>query len=171
MCKSGAAGWPFPLLAGKVGVGGSLDAPHLCQKCPLALPALDVTVNVSPDVGWAVPVPLVWAANVNCPLPSVCPLASVKVYVTAEAVLLSLCRIWPPTVLKMPLKLMPVVRWTTMVTVSEVTPPGEVSLTSSSLNQGLLEETTPVAETPPLLVGVGVGVGVGVCDGVGEGVG
>src|SRR5215471_11347734 len=65
---------------------------------------------------------------------------------------------------------MPVVRWTTMVTVSEVTPPGEVSLTSSSLNHGLLEETTPVAERPPLPVGVGVGVGVGVRDGVGVGV-
>jgi hypothetical protein len=34
------------------------------QKCPETEPALDVTVKVSPAVGCAVPVPLVWAANV-----------------------------------------------------------------------------------------------------------
>src|SRR5215472_15145014 len=114
---------------------------------------------------------MVWAANVNVPEPSVCPLASVNVQVTAEAVLLLLCRIWPPTVLYSPLKLTPVVRWTTMVTVSELRPV-VVSLTSSSLNQGLLEATTGVADSePPLGVGVGVGVGVAVGVGVGVGVG
>src|SRR5690348_6846190 len=120
-------------------------------------------VNVSPLVGWAVPLPLVWAAKVYWPGFSRCPLARVKVYVTADEVLLSACWIWPPTVLNSPLKLMPVVRWIVMVIVSEVRAVELVSLTSSSLKKLLLDATTAAAEIePPVGVGVGVAVGVAV---------
>src|SRR2546430_7939921 len=99
------------------------------------------------------------------------PDASVNVYVIVEAVLLLLCRIWPPTVLYWPLKLTPFVRWTTIVTVSAVTGAVLASLTSSSSNHGPLAATTGVTVGPPVPVGVGVGVAVGVGVGVAVGVG
>src|SRR5262249_49625042 len=101
--------------------------------------------------------------------------ANVNVYVMVEAVLLLLCKIEPPTVLYWPLKLTPVVRWITIVTVSDVSRAELASLTCSSLKNGPLEATTGVvvAIGVPLGVGVGVGVlvgvGVGVWDGVGVG--
>src|SRR5258708_28299359 len=103
-------------------------------------------VKVSPAVGWAVPVPLDWAPKENVPEPGVGPLARVNVYVIVEAVLLLLCRIWLPTVLNCPLKLTPVVRWTTMVTVNELRVDALVRLTRSSLKNGPLDATTGVAE-------------------------
>src|ERR1051326_8452221 len=99
------------------------------------------------------------------------PDASVNVYVIVEAVLLLLCRIWPPTVLNWPLKLTPFVRWTTIVTVRAVSGLVLARRTSSSSNQGLLDATTPVAVMlPPVWVGEGVGVGGPVGLGVGGGV-
>jgi hypothetical protein len=84
-------------------------------------PLVYVTVQVSPVVGWALPVPPRWAAKIR-PLPadSVCPGASPNWYVTAAAVLLFDCVIWPPTVLYWPLNETPVVRWMTIVTDSAV---------------------------------------------------
>jgi hypothetical protein len=66
----------------------------------LAPPVVYVTVNVSPAVGWAVPEPLVWAANFHpVPAPSVEPDASPNWYVIVDAVLELLCVIELPTVL------------------------------------------------------------------------
>jgi hypothetical protein len=46
----------------------------------VAPPPVAVTANVSPLVGWAVPLPLAWAANSQpLPTPRVWPEASVKV--------------------------------------------------------------------------------------------
>src|ERR1041385_4027217 len=99
------------------------------------------------------------------------PDASVNVYVIVDAVLLLLCRIWPPTVLNWPLKVTPFVRWTTIGTVRAVTGAVWASLTSSSSNHGPLATTTGVTVGPPVAVGVGVGVAVGVGVGVAVGVG
>ena len=52
--------------------------------------------------------------------------------------LVSPCWIWPPTVLYWPLTLIPVVRWTTIVTESAVRLPVLVTRTCCSLYQGLV---------------------------------
>jgi hypothetical protein len=70
--------------------------------------------------------------------------------VIAEAVLLWLCVICPPTVLYWPLKVTPGVAWTVMVSDRAVMGLVLASLTPSSLKKGLFELITVVGVTPPV---------------------
>ena len=66
------------------------------------------------------------------------------------AVTVLLCKICPPTVLYIPLKPTPVVRWMTIVTESAVMVPVLLSRMTCSLNQGPLALIAGVMVTPPV---------------------
>jgi len=109
--------------------------------------------------------PLAWAAKVQAvPAASVWPLASVKVQVMAEAVLLLAWSTWPPSVLNWPLKLTPAVRWMTIVTVSEVSGGGvgQPDFLVVEERGVRADHGASPSSRRRLVVGVGLGVAVGV---------